>query len=525
MNAIAPRPDDVAVDPLLDNLSHDEIVELLKDPHWRLRNIYFIRNKDGDTVRFNPWPEQERFLHKIWNRNVIPKARQRGFSTVVQLMILDACLFVDNIGAAIIAETDDLAKGIRDDKIKFAWERLPASIRAMNPLETDNVTELKWRNGSFLIVATSTRSRTLQYLHVSEYGKICAKSPAKAKEIRDGSLPSVDLHGIIVIESTAEGNDGDFFDKVMTAKAHKDAGKRLTPMDYRLHFASWWDADEYQVDEPALVHITQKQHAYFDRAEVDIGQDISLPRRAWYVNKLDSDFSGDWASMKSQFPTTLDEAFEVAADGKWLVNEISLARRQNRITIVPYDPSEPVYTWWDLHHGGTDDVAVWFHQLVGAQERFIDYLEASGETYSHIVREVKAKPYVFGTHFLPHDGARRFPGADQSKTVEDILTDLGLGPIEIVDKTNELLTAIRVMKDDFNTYWFDAEKCATGIKHLEHYAKEFNVRHGVWTSVPAKNGNQHAADAIRQRSQWGKNLLTIRAGQIPKRRNRGGMAA
>nr|WP_295467482.1 hypothetical protein [Mesorhizobium sp.] len=106
-------------------------IDRLADPYWRLRNIYWVANKEGHPELFQPWPEQEKFLDEIWFRNVIPKARQRGFSTVVQLLMLDACLFTPNTNAAVIAQDEASALKIFDTKIKFAWLRRPPIVHAM----------------------------------------------------------------------------------------------------------------------------------------------------------------------------------------------------------------------------------------------------------------------------------------------------------------------------------------------------------------------------------------------------------
>jgi hypothetical protein len=182
----------------------------LKEFDWRLRNLYWIVDKDGRELKFQPWPEQERFLQNIWFRNLILKCRQRGFSTLVQLMMLDSCLFKPNISAAVIAHDKDAAEEIFRTKIKFAYDRLPEAIKQQVPLIKDAASALILANGSNLRVTTSSRSATLQWLHISEFGKICSKYPDKAEEIIIGSLPAVDQKGIICIESTAHGQEGAF---------------------------------------------------------------------------------------------------------------------------------------------------------------------------------------------------------------------------------------------------------------------------------------------------------------------------
>jgi hypothetical protein len=46
------------------------------------------------------------------------------------------------------------------------------------------------------------------YLHVSEFGNICAQAPEKAREIVTGALNMVEAAQFVVIESTAEGQEG-----------------------------------------------------------------------------------------------------------------------------------------------------------------------------------------------------------------------------------------------------------------------------------------------------------------------------
>src|SRR5574343_364339 len=79
---------------------------------------------------------------------------------------------------------------------------LPDVLRERFPLAANNADELVFgHNNSSIRVATSMRSGTLHRLHISEFGKICAKYPDKAKEVMTGSIPSVPTNGILIIES------------------------------------------------------------------------------------------------------------------------------------------------------------------------------------------------------------------------------------------------------------------------------------------------------------------------------------
>ena len=80
-----------------------EMIRQLSDPQWRIRNIYSIKDKEGRIIKFVPNEAQEQLLQSISRLNVILKARQRGFSTLIQLMGLDTCLFNENQSAGIIS--------------------------------------------------------------------------------------------------------------------------------------------------------------------------------------------------------------------------------------------------------------------------------------------------------------------------------------------------------------------------------------------------------------------------------------
>jgi hypothetical protein len=508
----------------VEEMTPEELLEACKSPAWRLRNLYKIVDKSGKIVTFRPWPEQERFFSNIWYRNLIPKARQRGFSTAIQLMMLDACLWVENTSAAIIAQDEDTARVIFEQKVRFAWDHLPQIIRVMVGLKYATKTELAFHTGSSMVVSTSTRGSTLQYLHVSEFGKICQRYPDRAAEIQMGSLPSVDQYGITCIESTVETPYGIFADMIKEARKQQEMGGPRTSLDYKLHFASWWDAPEYEADPEGVV-ISTTDNAYFHRLEGEIGRPIGPRKRAWYVLTRKNTFADEQEKMWSQYPSTLDEAFTVSTDGLWLSVQLANARMQNRITRVPYDPGRPVNTFWDI--GTSDDTAIWFHQDFDARSHFIDYLEGANEPPSYYVREINARGYVLGRHYLPHDAEHRRPGAEHLKTYVDMLRDLHFTNVETVQRTPNVADAVDQLREAFPTYYIDAEKCDAGIKHLEQFSKQWNDRMAVWMPVIAKNGHQHAADALRQHAQV-RHLIS--GANTPNRRwrprrNRSGLAA
>ncbi len=67
-------------------------LDKLADKEWRLDNLYFIINEDGELVRFRLRPIQKHFLRNMWYRNIILKSRQHGFCCDPSTRVLTADL-------------------------------------------------------------------------------------------------------------------------------------------------------------------------------------------------------------------------------------------------------------------------------------------------------------------------------------------------------------------------------------------------------------------------------------------------
>ena len=77
---------------------------------WRLNNLYSVVDKRGHIVPFRCNKAQQYFLDNMHTLNLILKARQLGFSTFIQLLELDACLWRSNTEAGVIAHTREDAE-------------------------------------------------------------------------------------------------------------------------------------------------------------------------------------------------------------------------------------------------------------------------------------------------------------------------------------------------------------------------------------------------------------------------------
>lgn len=423
-------------------------------------------------------------------------------TTLVSILWLDHALFVPSQRVGIIAHKIDDAEVIFRDKVRFAYDNMPELLRLIMPLKKATESTLIFaHNGSSIRVSTSMRSGTIHRLHISELGKIAAESPKKAMEIKTGSLPAVPDTGIAIIESTAEGKAGYFYEISTRAEKRAQVARPLGRKEFRFHFYPWHAMPQYRAPEGDRTPISPTQHKYFDDVERQMGIKLDIRQRRWYVSTLEHEQAGDAESMWREYPSTPEECWQKSNAGTYYTPQINRARAEGRIGTVPFVSHVPVHTFWDI--GSGDGTAIWCMQRVGMQHRFPLFLEDWAKGYSHYVNALRETGQVFGTHYLPHDaGHERQLQYRVGKPIE-LLQELAPDwTFQMVPRVSDLQHGITLTRDVFHTCWFDAEGCKEGIAHLEAYHKKYSTRVQDWTDEPEKDdGHSEAADAFRQFAQ------------------------
>lgn len=187
-----------------------------------------------------------------------------------------------------------------------------------------------------------------------------------------------------------------------------------------------------------------------------------------------------------------------ALAGAIYAKELKAVHAEGRITSVPYDRSKPVHTFWDLGFG--DSMSIWFAQQIGGWWNFIDYLENKAEPLSWYVIEMQRRGYVFGTHYLPHDGVdallhSKLSPNDRTKSPDQVLRGYGW-KVEISPKL-AIITGLNAVRTIFPQCRFDQEKTGEGISALEHYQWGEPSANGQERTKPLHNWASHGADALR----------------------------
>lgn len=467
---------------------------------WRLNHLYYILDEQGKKILFELNAVQRVLYFALWWLNIIPKSRQHGITTFIALFMLDACLFNSNVRAGIIAHKLVDAKKIFRDKIKYAYDNLPADLKEARALTKDDACELMFSNNSGIYVGTSMRSGTLQYLHVSEYGWICTHAVQKAAEIKAGAMETIHEDGMIFVESTFEGPNGDFPEMCAAAEKIRASGRELGPLDYKIHFFAWHEKSS-NVTDPKFVEVSAKDHIYFDKLEKVFKKKITPEQRAWYVAKKRTLKH----LMFGQHPSTLEEASIASVEGAYYAVEMAQMREEGRICRVPHLDAYPVHTVCDLGMGGN---MPWiFLQVVGLETHIIDCFSLSkkddvrgGASFYKRMLDNKRDQYGYnyGKYFCPFDITRGEIGTGQ--IIYDTFKQHGI-IFEKLDRETNVLDGIQRMINIFPSIYIDTEKCQELITAWLCYHREWIENLSRYDERPAHDKSSHYADAGRYLSK------------------------
>ena len=276
----------------------------LADRVWRLNNLYTVIDEEGNLVRFKLRPAQLKLLSGIHYKNIILKARQLGFTTFICIFLLDYALFNQNKQIGIIAHTQGDATVIFK-KVKIAWDNFPKALKESLRFGTlgDSRAEYEFTNGSVMRISTSLRSGTYQAILITEFGKLCSRFPEKADEIITGTLPAVPSKGLVFIESTAEGEEGHYYEMVNDARESQRLHRALTVKDYKFFFFPWYENPADVVS--GEVEFPREVEEYFDKIERTLDITLSKEQKNWYYITSKE----QKGKMKQEHPSTPDEAF------------------------------------------------------------------------------------------------------------------------------------------------------------------------------------------------------------------------
>jgi hypothetical protein len=214
-------------------------------------------------------------------------------------------------------------------------------------------------------------------------------------------------------------------------------------------------------------------------------------------------------------------SFNRGVEGSYYGRIIEKARQEGRICKVPYETRVPVNTAWDI--GFNDSTSIVFWQEVGGEIRIIDFYENNGEGIAHFAKKLQEKPYVYGSHYLPHDAGA---GSIQTgRTLQEVVYEVGIKTI-VLERENDIQIGIEAVRSLLSIAFIDETKCSHLLKCLENYHKKYNEKTQAYSDTPLHDWTSHAADSMRYmanaRTQFGRGPGSLTKDKLDEMKRKGG---
>ncbi len=238
----------------------------------------------------------------------------------------------------------------------------------------------------------------------------------------------------------------------------------------------WW-RKQYRASETGIIADSELQDA----------------RRTMSVAEYDQEYECSW---------------DAAIQGAYWAAEMQRAEGQGRLAPTLYLSTTPVNICMDL--GINDATACWFFQLNGDEVRFIDYAEYTNMGLADIVKDWRARGYLYGKVIVPHDAGVRSlsTGQTRQQTMHQLGCDTVMAP------KADVMDGIEAVRSMLGRCRFDDTRCKDGIEALRQYRADWEDKKGVLKLRPLHDWTSHAADAIRYLAVTGTSALTGSWGEI-----------
>ena len=314
-----------------------------------------IQTKDQRLVPFTPNHLQEAYLDTLvpnWRegdiqtsalREIILKARQFGFSTLIAALFFLSTVTTQNTTTVVVAHDNETSEEIFQMIHRF-WENLPDHNRPATRYNSRR--QLFWPSLNSRFLARTAGSRagagrglTIQNLHCSEAAFYT--NP----RLFTALLQAVPANGCVFVESTANGESGDgkvFHDEYQKARLGQGQGQSA----FTARFYAWWQHEEYEREPGPDWQRTPEEWTLVRKHDLDtrFGAARTDRKLAWRRWKRSEPGMGSLSAQ--EFPGDDREAFLVSGTRffpDW--NESRHVVYPDEVTLERYWPHLGGYDW------------------------------------------------------------------------------------------------------------------------------------------------------------------------------------
>lgn len=316
------------------------------NPRIYIPNFLKVRSKEGQIVPFKLKKAQLKCLETMEKlqrggkpvRVIVLKARQVGFSTLIEALAYNKTSTQYNFNSYIIAHEDQATQNLYDMFKRYHVnmpEELAPMTRTMNAKEfefanpTQNEMEFRRNPGLESVIKLGSarntgagRSQTINFLHASEVAFW-----QDAKTLMTGLMQTIPdtSNSYVFLESTANGVGGYFYDMWQQAERGEN--------DFVPLFFAWFEEPTYttpfSTKEEKERFIEEVEHTVLDHKgdivyteEKELMEQFNLTYEQlnWRKKAIRNKCGGDIDQFRQEYPSSPEEAFISSGRPKFNVN-------------------------------------------------------------------------------------------------------------------------------------------------------------------------------------------------------------
>lgn len=245
-----------------------------------------------------------------------------------------------------------------------------------------------------------------------------------------------------------------------------------------------------QKDKYAPDYVTDEKTG--EKIRYAIVQKINYWDNKWFPPDLRMEMNVTKSASETKYLEVWEGNVKLVLDGAIYAEELREVIKAGRRGKVPYDPSKPVYTFWDLGH--SDKTAIWFVQRVGLEYNIINFYQNNLKKIAHYLEVMQSYGYVYGTVYQPHDADNETLA---SRSIASLTRAAGYKVI-VVPRPARKILGINAARTILPLCNFDEENTSEGWQCLSRYAYAVDEEKGTFSREPEHDTPwSHGADAFQ----------------------------
>lgn len=219
---------------------------LLNDDVAFIANLMEIPGKDQRRKKFVPWPVQEKLIRNLSGRDIIIKDAQIGCTSIISALFTKHTITHPDTTTVIVSHEEFLTQRLLH-RTQIFYDSIPDMLKPK--MDHSSSYEKRFPEINSVMYIGTARSQVFgrgEPIHRLLFSEEAFYVPGALDRIMLPALQRVPETGMVVRESTPNGEDGSFYEEVQAALNGDSV--------FKLHTLFWWEnPDNVMSDESDFV--------------------------------------------------------------------------------------------------------------------------------------------------------------------------------------------------------------------------------------------------------------------------------